>query len=238
MTDLQAILFDLDDTLLNNHVDGFLKAYFALLTDHARELLPPEQFLPELLHATQAAIASQDPTLTNRDVFWSVFARRTGLERVAAEPFFNRFYRDHFGQLREVTSPRPAAKKLMALARDRGWRVVIATNPLFPLTAIEQRLAWAGVPVDVHRYDLITSYDNMHFAKPHQAYYREILDCLSVPPSRALMAGDDWDNDIAPAAAVGLHTFWIAEKDAPPPDPAVPLDGQGTLDVLYDWLAG
>lgn len=236
MSELQAVLFDLDDTLLGNNVDGFLKAYFALLTKHASELMPPDQFLAELLYATQAAIANQDPILTNRDVFWSVFQQRTGLNPAKAEPFFDDFYRDRFGELQRMTERRPAAEKLVQLAFRQGWKVVIATNPLFPRTAIEQRLGWAGIPVDRFAYDLVTSYDNMHAAKPHQAYYREILKFIGVAPGRALMAGDDWANDIVPAAEMGLHTFWIAPPDSPRPDPAVMIDGQGDLDDLYNLL--
>ena len=96
----------------------------------------------------------------------------------------------------------------MRAAFARGLAVIIATNPLFPTTAIEQRLAWAGVPVDEYPYALVTTYENMHAAKPQPAYYREILAAIDCPPDRALMVGDDWKNDIAPAAAVGLHTFW------------------------------
>jgi len=51
------------------------------------------------------------------------------------------------------------------------------------------------------------------------------------------MVGDDWKNDITPAAAVGLYTYWIAPVDAAPPDPAL-LNGQGSLDVLAERVAG
>ena len=49
---IRAVLFDLDDTLLENNVDRFLKAYFALLTPHMAHLVPPEKFISALLRAT------------------------------------------------------------------------------------------------------------------------------------------------------------------------------------------
>jgi len=49
---IRAVLFDLDDTLLENSMDRFLKAYFGLLTPNMAHLVPPEKFISALLHAT------------------------------------------------------------------------------------------------------------------------------------------------------------------------------------------
>jgi len=122
------------------------------------------------------------------------------------------------------------------MAMERGLSVVVATNPLFPQRAIEHRLEWAGLPVSQYDFALVTTYENMHAAKPQPAYYREILATVGVRPEQALMVGDDWKNDIAPAAAAGLYTYWIAAEDAAPPDPSI-LHGQGTLDALAERVA-
>jgi FMN phosphatase YigB (HAD superfamily) len=42
---IRAVLFDLDDTLLENSMDRFLKAYFGLLTPNMAHLIPPEKFI-------------------------------------------------------------------------------------------------------------------------------------------------------------------------------------------------
>ncbi|GIV81169.1 MAG: hypothetical protein KatS3mg051_0523 [Anaerolineae bacterium] len=85
----------------------------------------------------------------------------------------------------------------------------IATNPLFPYVAVRHRLAWAGVPVDQVPLTLVTTLDNMHFAKPHPAYYEEILARLGLEAREAIMVGDDWEHDILPARAAGLNAFWV-----------------------------
>lgn len=236
-TPLQAILFDLDDTLLGNNTAEFMGRYFALLGEYARTIMNSATFLPHLIQATQATIRNTDPAHTNAEVFWSNFESLTGGRRADLEPFFNRFYETEFGRLQPSTHVRPAAARLVRTAFDRDLSVVIATNPLFPATAIEQRLAWAGVPVDAFPYALVTTYENMHAAKPQAAYYREILATIGCPPERALMVGDDWRNDIAPAAALGLHTYWIAPSDAEPPDPSL-INGHGSLDGLAELVAG
>jgi FMN phosphatase YigB (HAD superfamily) len=236
MAAIDAVLFDLDDTLLGNDMDVFLQSYFPLLSAYTRPLLDPDRFLPELLFATQAMIDSQDPDLSNSDVFWRVFCERNKLVRDKMEPFFEAFYREQFGQLQSATERRPAAVDIVRWCFDQGFKVVIATNPLFPLSAIQQRLAWAGIPVDEFDYDLVTGYENMHSAKPHEAYYREILSVVDVDPDRALMVGDDWHNDIVPAAKLGLYTFWMAAPDDFVPEGVTAPDGQGGLDDLFEML--
>ncbi len=234
---IKALLLDLDDTLLGNDIDTFLKGYFALLSAYAQSVFNDAAFLPHLMQATQAMIADTDPRHTNDQVFWQAFEGLTGSRRAELEPFFQRFYDTEFAQLRPFTVARPAAASLVSAAIDNGLAVVIATNPLFPRVAIEQRLEWAGIAVGEYDYALVTTYENMHAAKPQPAYYREILAAVGLPPDQALMVGDDWRNDITAAAAAGLHTYWIAAADATPPDPTL-ISGQGTLDDLLTLVAG
>jgi FMN phosphatase YigB (HAD superfamily) len=235
---VSTLLFDLDDTLLGNDMEVFLPRYFALLGEYARPLFADsKELLRELLYGTQAMIRNTDRSLTNRDVFWRVFAERTGLEPAETEGFFNRFYDDSFPALHSVTERRPAAARVIDKALARGYQVAIATNPLFPARAIEHRLDWAGLPVSDYAFALVTSYENMHATKPHIAYYEEVLQRLGAEPATTLMVGDDWENDIVPAAALGMPVYWIAGDRAEPPDRDLPA-GVGDLDAFDIWLFG
>jgi hypothetical protein len=134
--------------------------------------------------------------------------------------------------LSSLTRLLPEARPLVEWTFERGLQVTIATNPLFPGTAIEQRLEWAGVPVGARLprpYALVTSYEIMHATLGRQ-------------PGECLMVGNDWERDIAPAASVGIPVYWIAEPgDAPPPyggDKRGVLVGQGTLADLWAWVRG
>ena len=122
-------------------------------------------------------------------------------------------------------------------------QVIIATNPLFPRTAIEQRLDWAGIPATEFDYALVTTYENMHATKANPAYYREIIEKLERQPKECLMAGDDWDRDMLPPASIGIPIFWVTK----PGDTLLPIPpmkemkrsvliGQGTLATLWDWI--
>lgn len=233
---IQAILFDLDDTLLGNDMDNFLPGYFTLLGQYAAQFMPREQFMTELMTCTQAMVQSEDPSLTNREVFWQLFAQRTGLNVEEMEASFDRFYRNQFLQLESRTDRRPFAAKLVQLCLDKNLDVVIATNPLFPLVAIEARLAWAGLPVEAYDFALVTAYENMHATKPSPAYYAEILDKISCAAENALMVGNDWQNDIVPAHSVGIPTYWLAPADAVLPD-KTPSHRGSSLQDLYVLLA-
>ncbi|MGB3713989.1 MAG: HAD family hydrolase [Candidatus Promineifilaceae bacterium] len=233
---VKAILFDLDDTLLGNDIDGFLKSYFPLLASYVSPYIDEGKFVDELMNGTQAMIRNTDPSMTNSEVFWSVFSARTGLEKTKFEPHVSTFYQYEFGKLRSKTIRLPEAESLIRSCFDQGYRLVIATNPLFPKSAIEQRLSWAGVPATEFSYDLVTTYENMHACKPHREYYDEILSHLGVEPELAIMVGDDWDNDIGGATQAGLHTYWITQ-DARNSSMGYPgLLGKGTLDAFYRFM--
>lgn len=232
---LEAVLFDLDDTLLGNPMETFVPAYFRALTRYVAHLVPPERLREGLARATAAVDANSGDGPTNEETFAEVFYPALGHERETLEATFERFYAEAFPELEPLTQHRPAARQLVEWAFRRGLQVVIATNPLFPRIAVEERLAWADVPVSEFDYDLVTTYEMMHATKAHPAYYREILERLGRPPDQCLMVGDSWELDIKQAAVVGIDTYWITEAAEPPPDEdtEMTLVGQGALADLW-----
>lgn len=236
---IRALLLDLDDTLLINKMDDFLPAYLRLISGYAAERYEPEFFVSRMMAATQVMASNTDPTVTNEQAFWDEFSRLTGADPAGLIPFFARFYETIFDKLEAKTARQPQARSLVQWALHQGYRVVIATNPMFPRIAVDRRLAWAGI--DDLDYHLVTSYENMHFVKPHPEYYQEILLRLGCAPVQALMVGDDWERDIRPASQVGLHTFWVSLPDADLPENGIAISGRGTLADFWNlcqdgWL--
>jgi len=241
---VRAILFDLDDTLLGNDMDRFLKAYFGLLAPHVAAFVPPEKFLPALLAATRTMVENTDPGVPNQQAFMADFCPRIGWTMDELMPVFDDFYATQFGKLRPQTRRLPEARSVVQTAFDAGYDVVIATNPLFPDTAIRQRMEWADVAE--FPFKLVTSYEVMHFSKPHPEYYLEVAERIGRQPSECVMVGDDWNNDIVPAVRAGLRTYWI-NTSAGVPDPKAlgnPLGlesdacARGTLADFGRWLTG
>lgn len=239
---LKAVLFDLDDTLVGNHMDTFLPRYFALLGQYAEKYLPRDEFLKALMECTRLVTVNLDPALTNRDVFWQAFAEQTGLDPLEIEPYFGEFYENQFLALESIITRRETAVSLIKACQSQNFKIVIATNPLFPGSAVAARLLWAGLPVTEYDFELVTTYENMHAAKPQPAYYKEILARIGLTASETLMVGDDWDNDIAPAASVGCYTYWLPMNgETTPPESGI-VTKYGSLDDLYclvtsGWLA-
>jgi FMN phosphatase YigB (HAD superfamily) len=234
----RALLLDLDDTLLVNSVDRFIPAYFRALTDFVGDRIPSQLLIHELLRATRAMDEGDGRSLTNEEAFVAVFYPALGQERNVLDPVFRRFYEEVFPSLRELTRPIAEAPEVVGRALRAGLDVVVATNPLFPATAIEQRLEWAGLPPAELGFALITSYENMHATKARPAYYREIADRIGRSPGECLMVGDNWEWDVVHAVDAGVDAFWIADPKLPPPDPSVPLVGQGTLADFAGFAEG
>ena len=229
---LRAILFDLDGTLLENDMDAFITAFLRRLMPHVAHRVAPETFVQAWMSATQMMLRNNDPSLTNQDVFDLGFYPHVGALRDELWPSIQAFYATSYHGLRGLTKPRPGARETIQAMLDAGLDVVIATNPIFPATAVQQRLDWADVG-DLP-YALVTSSENMHAAKPNLHYYRQILDAIGRAPGECLMVGDDFVNDVQPCARLGLRTYWVNISTTTPPnfDPGA----RGQLHQFYNWL--
>lgn len=230
---IRLILLDLDDTLLGGSMAAFWSDYIPTMGRWMSDQLDMPDFLARVFRATEHVVARGDPTRTNLERFLEAFGEGTDVDAARVVAAFDDYYTNHYATLARTTRRLPAARRLVAWLFDNGYPVGIATNPLFPRTAVEQRLAWAGVPVSAFDYALVTTLENMHFAKPQPAYYEEILERTGFSPEEALMVGDDLDDDMA-AAKAGLRFYWVRTPEnataTPPPD--APIAGTGTLDEL------
>ena len=229
---IQAVLLDLDDTLLGNDMERFLPLYFAALGERMACFIDPEDLVRKVLASSRVMMQNQDADITNQQAFDADFFKGLGHPESEVRPVLEAFYEDDFSALKRYTQPRPEARPLVQSLFDQGYDVVIATNPLFPRRAIEHRLDWAGV--SDFDFKLITTYENSHFSKPNPRYYQEILDEIGCRPQDAVMVGDDLQNDIAPALHVGLQAYWI--RDGVSDDFSPYLGLQGTLADCLHWV--
>ncbi|MBS4023493.1 MAG: HAD family hydrolase [Dethiobacter sp.] len=204
---IKAILFDLDGTLLAVDMDEFLRKYFVSLSAHFAHLVEPHDFISTLLASTQAMMVNDDPHLTNREVFMDDFFRRLSQPPEVIMPMIDSFYENVFPELRQFVSVFPEAPEIVSAAKSLDCRVVIATNPLFPSRAIRHRMNWAGI--SGFDFDLVTTYENMHYCKPNPNYYLEICSQIGLDPNQCLMVGNDVEDDIAAAANVGMKTVFV-----------------------------
>ena len=229
---IRTILLDLDNTLLGNDMGTFLPAYFAALQKRMGHLVPGRN-LPELMIASVQRIqAIRKPTHTHFVAFMNEFSRQIGHPPEVIQGSLDKFYEEDYPNLREYTQYRPEASKIVEHLLAQGYCLVIATNPLFPAVAIEQRLAWAGLsglPI-AH----VTTMENSYFSKPNLNYYQDILTTIHCTPELTWMVGDDPINDIVPARTLGFKTWWISNQTNL--NTGVECDQQGNLATFWQWL--
>ncbi len=228
----KTFLLDLDETLLGNDMNDFLPPYFKGIQKRLAPFLTDVR--ATLMASVQAVQANQEPTLTNMTVFMTEFARHTEHPPAAIQAVIDAFYQEDYPHLQAYTTFKPEARQIVSHLLSNGHRVVIATNPLFPATAIKQRLAWAGV--NDFPYSRVTFMENSHFCKPNPAYYQEILAKINSRPENSWMVGDSLENDIIPARSLGLKSWWITNSPPPPTIPSPISDRHGLLPDLLAWL--
>lgn len=226
-----TLLFDLDDTLLDTNLDAFMPAYFQALTQHLAEHSVPSTMLRALLIGVNLMNESEDPTRTLEEIFDADFYTQLGVSKQDLVHIFEEFYDDVLPALAQHTRKRPDAVPLIEWAYSRGYRIAIATDPLFPRKVTYHRLRWAGF--EPERFELVSTFEHFHFTKTHPAYYAEVLGRLGWPEGPVLMVGNDPDRDLIPAHRLGLKTFFVDGDSESSPGFET---GRGTLGDLRPWL--
>src|SRR5687768_1046437 len=226
-----TLLLDLDDTLLDTNLDAFMPAYFQALTQHLANHSAPNTMLRALLTGVNLMNESEDPTQTLEEIFDADFYTQLGFPKAELIHIFEAFYDDVFPALAQHTRRRPDAAPLIDWAYSRGYRIAIATDPLFPRKATYHRLRWAGF--DPERFELVSTFEHFHFTKTHPAYYAEVLGRLGWPEGPVLMVGNDPERDLIPAHRLGLKTFFVDGQSGASPGFEA---GRGTLADVRPWL--
>ena len=204
---IKAVLFDLDGTLLKMDQDEFVKTYFQYLAKH----LAPRGYAPDKLLKVfwggVTAMITNDGSCTNEEVFWKVFVEAYGENSIHDKPYIDDFYQNEFNQVEKVCGNYKEAKEIIAMIKEKGKMPILATNPLFPHMATENRIRWAGLEdTDFVEY---TTYENCHFCKPNPKYYMELLERHHLKPEECIMVGNDVEEDMVPARNLGMKVFLL-----------------------------
>ncbi|MGE9882991.1 HAD family hydrolase [Blautia obeum] len=206
--DINTILFDLDGTLLPMDQEKFVNGYFKML---AAKLAPygyePQQLINAILAGIEAMIKN-DGSQLNEDAFWKRFVEIYGDKVLTDKPVFEDFYKNEFQDARSFCGFNPKAAETVRSLKDKGYRVVLATNPLFPSIATESRIRWAGL--EPSEFDLYTTYENTSYCKPNLDYYRDILKRIDCRPEECLMVGNDVGEDMV-VEALGMQVFLLTD---------------------------
>src|SRR3989339_1457704 len=113
-----------------------------------------------------------------------------------------------FSSLKKLFTPIAPALEFIKWAEGR-YNLVLATNPVWPLELVLLRLSWGKIKPGI--FSFISHSGNMHYTKPSQHYFKELLEKLDLEASEVLMIGDNFKKDGA-AANEQIATFILSKS--------------------------
>lgn len=188
---MNTILFDLDGTLLPMDNDLFHKIYFKSLLESVTEI--PAEVLMEKFHTGLKAMILNDGTMTNRERFAETFGLVDGKDFYAWESTFEHFYANGFTNCVKACEVSDKSRKLIDMLQAKGYKIAIATNPMFPKVATYGRLSWMGL--EPSEFSLVTTFEEDRFAKPNPKYYQDVIDRIGSKAEDCIMVGNDVADD-------------------------------------------
>lgn len=231
---ITTILFDLDGTLLPMDYDAFTKLYFGSL---AKKLAPhgyePNKLIKSIWSGTKAMVLN-DGQKTNEEVFWDKFTSIYGEQSMQDMPYFEEFYQIDFDNAKQACSFNSQVPKLIKYLKLKGFKLALATNPLFPSIATQKRTRWAGLEPD--DFAFITTYENSNHCKPNLEYYKDITTILGVEPSECLMVGNDVSEDMV-AESLGMKVFLLTDCLLNKDEKDISKYPQGSFNDLVDYIS-
>lgn len=211
---MNTVLFDLDGTLLPMDMKEFTDMYIKLLSSRLESSNFDSKKIVAGLWVGVKAMVANDGIITNEECFWKAFAnfmtggggKMDSKEKRKIQKEITKFYKEDFSIARYVTSPLETVNECIEILKEKGYTLVVATNPIFPEVAILERLSWTGLCQD--DFSLITTYENSCFAKPNIEYYKHILKVLDKDAEDCLMVGNDVTEDMC-ASQIGMDVFLL-----------------------------
>ena len=206
---MKAIFFDLDGTLLPLDEKLFVDIYFAELSKVFSEYNIESNKLVEAIWTATHEIIKNDGKRTNEEAFWEKFKSIINIDLSNVKEVLEKFYaNEFFTKLKKCSTENNLAKVAVNLAKKNGRKVVLATNPVFPVDALV-RLKWTGLDID--DFDYVTHYSNSYFSNPNPKYYLDLCKKLNVEPKDCLMIGNDERQDIFAASSAGMNCYLVTD---------------------------
>ena len=230
---ITTVLFDLDGTLLPMDQDIFVKDYFGRI---AAKVAPagydPKELIDTIWRGT-AAMVKNNGSKTNEEAFWDYAVSAYGEKILQDKHLFDEFYEMEFDKIKAVCGYDPAAAQIVRSLKERGFRVALATNPIFPAKATQWRMQWAGLRAE--DFELYTTYENSTHSKPNPDYYQDVLARLNVKPEECLMVGNDVGEDMI-AQKLGMKVFLLTDCMINKANADITVFPHGGFDDLKDFL--
>ena len=202
---LRAVLFDLDNTLLD-----FLRMKRLASDAAARAMVAAGADFPFPSEEAGDILFGEYLQDIEGDTVFEAFLRRHHQQKLSLnqhqiDKITAAAVNAYMEAKRLHLQAYPTVKRtLLELAR-RGLRMGVVTDA--PRFKAYQRLDAAGL-TDFFDFVLTSTDHGEH--KPHERPFQEALDLLSMRPQEVLMVGDWPERDMDGAKAVGMQTAWAS----------------------------
>jgi len=204
-------MFDLDGTLVRFNQDEFLNTYFNELRKVFLNLgLDADAAVKGVWVGTKAMVLN-DGSVPNIQRFWNAFSEYMNIDGEQlkdVEAACDNFYSNEFNIAKKVVKQSDVPKRIVRTMAERGYFIVLATNPYFPPCAVDSRLAWIGL--DKQDFTLVTHYENSSYCKPNPDYYHQVLSKISKVPEQCIMIGNNPAEDMC-ASELGMEVFLVTD---------------------------
>lgn len=216
---IQAVLFDLGETLINyEHIDIF--ATFAQAADETYKLLSEELKLPlpdfDKYHKYQLRWirwAYLKSKITGREFNSLDMLRKCSLQLKidVPEQFYPELAWRWYKPLADQSHVDPQAHSTLTELQARGLRLALISNTFVPATAHDRHLKDVSLlsffPIRVYSSEF-------GLRKPKKQIFIHALSAIGVRPQEAVYVGDKMNIDIRGARRTGMYGI-LKSADAP-----------------------
>jgi len=229
---INTILFDLDATVLPMDQNEFVQLYFHEMGKMFHDMIDGKLLAKYIMDSTAHMVKNLEDR-TNEDIFMTRFSELVDGDLNVYRKRFDEFYDTRFLNVQQSTHQNDTMIKAIKLLKDKGYDIVLATNPLFPMKANHHRINWAGLKPDDFNY--ISSFESNKYCKPNLEYYREVLSAINRSPGECMMVGNDALEDMI-AGKLGIKTYLIENYMINNHDVEVKADHRGLYDDFYAFV--
>ena len=183
------IFFDLDGTLIGMDETRFLTLYFKTMIKHCNKYGLNGPVIADVIEDGTQDMIRNDGSDINENIFWATFERKMALKKEDVIDIFDEYYATEFPTIYESCFKKDYAVEIVKILKEKGYKLYLTTNPLFPKEATFERLRWGGLDKD--DFEIITAYHNSSFCKPNPKYYDSIIKKFNLNTEEILMVGND-----------------------------------------------
>jgi putative hydrolase of the HAD superfamily len=214
--DIQAVIFDLDDTLLDRRrsFERFLRDQWERFA-HCLGTADQAQYVQALVELDRDGYAPR------QSLFTGVVTRFKPPSGVADD-----LLNDCRSGFPNACVLFPDAAQTLSCLRTSGLKLGMITNGSVRMQS--RKLQWLALsPL----FDTILISDAEGISKPDRQIFHRALERLHTTPAHAVFVGDHPDVDVAGARAAGMHAIWRRGRGV-----SRLVETDGVIDELGDLL--